>query len=569
MMDEVPRPVGLHVQRPNAARAAYCIEVVDGTATASRRKKHNQRAKGDRRRSDRPERSIDTRNTKERSHDHSRHTEAIEKPLDYAGKQHFPDDRADPSERVRAWVQRTQNRHPHRSLLTAPDSDERLRRTSPPTYRGTDIIRGKKRGRSVSRSLSVSLEHGFGGGKIEPRFKKRHRHKTHEDKYEYKGGTNRKQQPIKERSVEPEQEVDSRNVIDCPMTNRAILRAINTEERMTVLDNKSGRADETKVNRHHPQANYALDPQHSSSSSRFLENHHHSGNRSLILPSRSSRQYASAHPREAQYDLGQDGSYSSSSSITGTVAYEQRRKHQHSTREPKQHEQRFPSNGWPGTKSMNHQKEQIIHRRPSVEKHSKVSPPVQLVTPLAKDSSRRRDADHVPPASQYIVTLVLPRYKDVETQTDPSLLNGLLKDIADAVKTPDQPSDIATQVCHSHEIQKRIQLLPDSPYPKTKRPLTNGIKHEYSHQHHEPPSMNAQIYPSEQAGKRRYPEEPKTPYMEDIYDFIRRIEEEDIGELSDALAAEDDNIPAKTEEYNDLEELEHECANTIQDGERR
>lgn len=180
------------------------------TAAASRKKKHNHRPKDDHRRSDQPERSRHARNTKERSHDRGRHTEAVEKPLNNAGKRYLPDDRADPSERVRAWVQRTQNRHPHRSLLTALDSDERLRRTSSPRYRDTDIIRGKKRGRSVSRSPSVSLEGGFGGGQVEPRFEKRRRYKTHEDKYEYKREINRRKQPNKDRNGKLDQEAKVR-----------------------------------------------------------------------------------------------------------------------------------------------------------------------------------------------------------------------------------------------------------------------------------------------------------------------------------------------------------------------
>ncbi|KAK0737651.1 hypothetical protein B0T21DRAFT_450752 [Apiosordaria backusii] len=625
------------------------------TEVASRKKKHNHRVSDDRRRSDRPERSRHTRDTKERSHDRSRHTDAVERPLNYAGNRHLPEDRADPSERVRAWVQRTQNRHSHRSLPTAPDSDERLRRTSSPRYRGADIIRGKKRGRSVSRSPSVSSGHGFDGGRVESRFEKRRRYKTHEDKYEYKGDVDRKKQPSKELRVEPGQEAASRMVVDRHQTTRVPVRVINTDNHMRFPDLKSKRASG------YLHANYVPEPRHSSSSSKLLEDRNHSGHHAHIIPPRPSRQYVPTHSREPQPDLRQDASYFSSSSRTSSVAYEQERKRHHFSKEPNSHGRTFPINGLPGSKSMNHPGEPDSHGRLSAERHQGASPPVQLATPLAKDPLKHRGTGAVPPTPQHVVTVVLPRYKDVETQTDPSLLAGLLRPIADVAKAPDQPANIASQVNRGHEIQRRIQLLPDSPYPNTKPPLINALKHEPSRQRHEPLNKEVQAYAPEQAicrvqdsdertyleglvsdlnapmqsqryaqapvpyfarggSQPRYlgqyhtshflplststsaddvrtdqrlsdlvqrheaPSPPRTmmssqqlaqrlghrvrfqepestfrrleePYMEDIDDFIKRIEEEDLGDLSDVEAGGEYVIPTKAEEYDGLGEL--------------
>ncbi|KAK0672849.1 hypothetical protein QBC41DRAFT_6976 [Cercophora samala] len=624
------------------------------TATASRRKKHNHRAKDDHRRSDRPERSRHTRNTKERSHDRSRHTEAIEKPLNNAGKRHLLDDRADPSERVRAWVQRTQNRHPHRSLPTAPDSDERLRRTSSPRYRETDIIRSKKRGRSVSRSPSVSFEHGFESGQVEPRFEKRRRYKTHEDKYEYKGEINRRKQPNKERNQELEQEAGVR-------TNRVPLRLVNTGSRVRAPDHTFA-----PVSKHHPQPNYAQEPRQSSSSSKLFDDHHHSGHRSLVLPSRSSRKYDFAHRRDSPHDLGQDDSYFSSSSKTSTVAHEKEREHRRSANKRNHYGQPVYNNNWPGIEPKDQQEDQINHTRPSVERPPVIPPPVQLATPLAQVPKAREGSQHVPSVSRQIVTVVLPRYKDVETQTDLSLLAGLQKPSENIPKSSDDSADNGTHFYRGHEIQRRIQLLPDSPYLNTKPAPTDGIKHEPSYQHQE--LSNMQAYSFEHIGEQRHPGElvtshivptqprhyvqapnshhtngrnqmqylgqyhtsdyqplhtntstegwrndrrlsdlvqrheagspprtmiasqqlgqrfgnrvrfqepnltfqrPEAPYTEDIDEFIRRIEEEDLGELSDALAVESNSVPVKTEEYLSLEELEDEGPKTTQDGERR
>ncbi|KAK4682107.1 hypothetical protein QC764_113619 [Podospora pseudoanserina] len=631
------------------------------TAAASRKKKHNHRPKDDHRRSDQPERSRHARNTKERSHDRGRHTEAIEKPLNNAGKRYLPDDRADPSERVRAWVQRTQNRHPHRSLLTALDSDERLRRTSSPRYRDTDIIRGKKRGRSVSRSPSVSLEHGFDGGQVEPRFEKRRRYKTHEDKYEYKGEINRRKQPNKDRNGKLDQEAKVR-------TDRVPLQVINTESRMRVPDHKFA-----PVSRHDHQPIYAPGSRQSTSFSKVFEDRHHSAHRPLALPSRTSRQYVSAHPRDSSYDLNQDESYFSSPSRTNTVAYEQERKRRHFAKKGSHREQQILHNSWSVSKSISQPVDHTNHIRLSVERHPGVQPSGQLETPLPKNSSRQESPGVVPSAPGHIVTIVLPRYKDAETQTDPSLLAELLKPTEQVPTAFNDSKDAATQPRRGPEIQRRIQLLPDSPYSNTNPTPINEIKQKPFHQHHALP--NRQPYSSEQAlgrrqvlGEQRYLEEfvtnhivpmhsrhyvqapssyhanggsqqqflgqyhasnsqpfhtntsaeglridrrlrdlvqrheagspprtmiasqqlaqgfsnrvrfqepnstvqrPEAPYREDMDEFIRRIEEEDLGELSDALAVEDNGVPVKTEEYFSLEELEGEGSNTAHDAQHR
>ncbi|KAK4201249.1 hypothetical protein QBC40DRAFT_171895 [Triangularia verruculosa] len=613
------------------------------TATASRKKKHNPRANDDRRRSDRPERSRHTRSMKERPHDRVRHTDPIEKPLNYAPRHHLPDDRADPGERVRDWVQRTQDRHSHRSLPTAPNSDEKLRRMSPPRYRSADIIRGKKRGRSVSRSPSVSLNHEPSGGRADTRFEKRRRHKTYEDKYEYKGDINRRKQPSKELRVEPKPKPNSRDVADGREPTRGPLTI------------KQGR-----------------EPQHSSSSSRFIERRYGPNHRSPVLPSRPTRQCISAHPQDPHYESGPDDSYFTSSSRTDTVTQERRGQYQHLSREAKSYEQVFVNDGWPGNNSMSHRGE-INHIMPSVEKPQAASPPIQPATPLVSDRPKHGGTDAIPPHPQNIVTIVLPRYKDVETQTDPSLLGGLRGPMVEIAEAINQPVDMTKQAYCGPEIQKRIQLLPDSPYPDTKPSPLDEMNREPPRQHYTTQHQEAKDYAFEQTPGRaqdlagqRYQEEsflntnvhmpsehygqahsanyisggsqprylsryhtphsqllntntcfdgkqieerrlnnliqqhegrppaiivvgsqrlaqrlaqkvrfqeprptvptPGGPYMEDVDDFISRIEEENLRESGTTSVVEENEFPVKTEEYDEFGELEYERLDTVQDG---
>ena len=87
---------------------------------------------------------------------------------------------------VQTWLQQTQTRHSHHSR---PDRNDTPRAERERSHSRAEVTRYKKRSRSRSAAspppprMTEQLEH---------RFEKRARHKTRDDKYEYKSGVGHK-----------------------------------------------------------------------------------------------------------------------------------------------------------------------------------------------------------------------------------------------------------------------------------------------------------------------------------------------------------------------------------------